>query len=252
MVEQFKSVRYLHVMRCYNAAADKLATEALEAKAGRLVHDAEQVEKFRELNCIQEKLYADTSSANSAGEQPVVSATTRSQARRVRFNDQLLEEPTTIDKPGGQRVQDVQPAGAYYKADEGEEYEAIPRRPENTRASEHTAASSRRRKAPSAEDVDPVAVQTERRERISTAQDEEARWSDLKRYLRGELDELTCRRVNNAGKVADRIVLSEDGILYYVVRRQEERSSQDEDLKLRIVIPSTLVDEILLSCHDFI
>ena len=41
-------------------------------------------------------------------------------------------------------------------------------------------------------------------------------------------------------------------MLYSVGHRREERSSEHGDTKLRLVIPSTLVDEILLSCHDSI
>ena len=38
-VAQVKSVRYLHVIRCYNAVADTLTTEALGAKSGQVVED---------------------------------------------------------------------------------------------------------------------------------------------------------------------------------------------------------------------
>ena len=37
LVAQFTSVRYFHVIRCYNAAADTLATEAFKAKSGQVV-----------------------------------------------------------------------------------------------------------------------------------------------------------------------------------------------------------------------
>ena len=39
LVEKFSSVRFLHVMRCYNAAADTLATGALETKLGQVKED---------------------------------------------------------------------------------------------------------------------------------------------------------------------------------------------------------------------
>ena len=95
-------------------------------------------------------------------------------------------------------------------------------------------------------------VQAERRERISTAQNEETRWADLKKFLGGEFGELTHKGINNAGKVADRFVLSEDGVLYYEGRRRETQELLVEDLRLRLVVPTTLIDEILLNCHDSI
>ena len=39
LVAQLNSARYLHVIRCYNAAADTLATEALEGESGQVVED---------------------------------------------------------------------------------------------------------------------------------------------------------------------------------------------------------------------
>ena len=36
LVERFNSVRYLHVLRCYNSAVDTLATRALETNSGKV------------------------------------------------------------------------------------------------------------------------------------------------------------------------------------------------------------------------
>ena len=68
------------------------------------------------------------------------------------------------------------------------------------------------------------------------------KWSDLKAYLRGEFDKLTHRQASEAGKTADRFVLCQDGLLYYVGRRRELRETQEDDIELRLVIPTTLVD----------
>ena len=47
----------------------------------------------------------------------------------------------------------------------------------------------------------------------------------------------------------DRLLI-EDCILYYLGRRRESREMMDEDLKLRLVVPTTLIDTILLNCHE--
>ena len=78
------------------------------------------------------------------------------------------------------------------------------------------------------------------------------KWSDLKTYVRGGFEILPQRQASEAGKIADRFVLSQDGFLYYVGRRRELRETQEDDNKLRLVIPTTLIDEILLHCHDSI
>ncbi|KAG2765587.1 hypothetical protein Pcac1_g22841 [Phytophthora cactorum] len=63
---------------------------------------------------------------------------------------------------------------------------------------------------PAAEDIDPVAVQRERRRRIAAAQDEEKKWLNLKKVLRGQAEMLSYKEAQDAWKYADRFVLSED------------------------------------------
>ena len=87
LVDQFDSIRYLHVTRSYNASADTMATEALEAKAGQVVGDPERLNKLQKLNRIQEGLLVEPSSSKDEKEPPTIAATTRSKTRRVRFND---------------------------------------------------------------------------------------------------------------------------------------------------------------------
>ena len=41
-------------------------------------------------------------------------------------------------------------------------------------------------------------------------------------------------------------------MLYYEGRRRETQELQVEDLRLRLVVPTTQIDEILLNCHDSI
>ncbi|OWZ07439.1 LOW QUALITY PROTEIN: reverse transcriptase [Phytophthora megakarya] len=103
---------------------------------------------------------------------------------------------------------------------------------------------------PNAEDVDPLTVQRERRRRIATAQDEELRWANLKTVLCGEESNLTYRAERNAWKMSDHFVLSEDNVLCYVGTRPLRCDQQQEDTMLRLVVPSTKVQEVLQNCHD--
>ncbi|EGZ04359.1 hypothetical protein PHYSODRAFT_404747, partial [Phytophthora sojae] len=103
---------------------------------------------------------------------------------------------------------------------------------------------------PNEEDIDPLVVQEERRRRIATAQDKELRWSNLKAVLRGDDAKIGYRAARDAWKMADQFVLSEDDVLYYT--RTSRRSSDDEqaELKMRLVVPTTMIQEVLQSCHD--
>ncbi|KAE8879277.1 hypothetical protein PF003_g36670 [Phytophthora fragariae] len=87
LTKQLGSTRYLHVLRTYNAAADALATEAPEAKAGRVILSADRKAELQVLNRIQEMLYVDRDSAKDDKVTPNIAAVTRSQARRVHFED---------------------------------------------------------------------------------------------------------------------------------------------------------------------
>ncbi|GMF57143.1 unnamed protein product [Phytophthora fragariaefolia] len=103
--------------------------------------------------------------------------------------------------------------------------EALPVEPEPPyRPNDATTESSRVKngeispgaveRLPNAEDVDPLEVQEERRHSVSRAQDEELRWVNLKLMLQGECSSLGYKVVREARKMADRFVLSDDGLLY--------------------------------------
>ncbi|GMF46747.1 unnamed protein product [Phytophthora fragariaefolia] len=53
---------------------------------------------------------------------------------------------------------------------------------------------------PSAEDVDPLEVQEERRRRVGRAQDEELRWANLKLVLKGKARVLDIKPPERPGK----------------------------------------------------
>ena len=112
------------------------------------------------------------------------------------------------------------------------------------RSNPETRASS------NADDIDPAATKHEKGERISTAHKKETKYADLKVCLQWLVGKFTHRQASKAGKIAARFVFSQDGLLYYVGRRRKLREAQEDDIKLRLVMPTTLVDEILLICHD--
>ncbi|KAE8882239.1 hypothetical protein PF002_g10217 [Phytophthora fragariae] len=241
MTEQLSSVRYLHVVRHYNAAADSLATEALEDNADRVILSGERKADLKTLNRTPEILYAEVKT-DSAEAKAKVTVMTRNQKRRVHFEEEMKseldDEPRITSLPGADT--------------EDTEFES-PRVPSRIRRVEGQAqVEVDENRTPDVADIDPAVVQAERRRRISNAQDEELRWADLKAFLRGELDGLTHRRDQNASKVADNFVLSEDGLLYYQGQKRHRAELDSADLALRLVVPTTLIDEVLHSCHNAI
>ncbi|GMF62220.1 unnamed protein product [Phytophthora fragariaefolia] len=263
LTKKLNAVRYLHVVQLYNSAVDSMATETLEAKAGRVVLGLERKAELKALNKIPEMLYTCENSAdirrnsatirkqsaeNSAErtEEPKVTATTRSQARRVRFEDEGASDEQPVRAFESPSKTPTRRESVRNEAEFGGAQSQV----SNDTAELLTELSETR--TPDASDIDPLVVQAERRQRISMAQDEEIRWADLKAYLKGEFTQMSHRRVHNAGKVADEFVLSEDGLLYRQnkVRRPEELG--ELGLTLRLVVPTTMIDEVLQNCHNSI
>ena len=84
------------MIRCYNLATDRLATEALEAKSGQVVKDPGRLSELQKLNRIQEILLVEPPSSKDEKEPATMAKTTRSRTRRVRFSDQPIREKLDI------------------------------------------------------------------------------------------------------------------------------------------------------------
>ncbi|KAE9275128.1 hypothetical protein PF008_g29424 [Phytophthora fragariae] len=50
--------------------------------------------------------------------------------------------------------------------------------------------------------------------------------------------------------MTDRFVLSEDGVLYFVGTNRRSDPDEQQEMWMRLVVPSTMVQEVLQSCHD--
>ncbi|GMF81758.1 unnamed protein product [Phytophthora fragariaefolia] len=101
LTDQLSSVRYLHVLRHYNAAADSLATEALENKMGRVVPSSDRKTELKELNRVSEILYTSTDSADSGEPRTKMTVMTRRQTRRVHFEDEANKASAAISQNTG-------------------------------------------------------------------------------------------------------------------------------------------------------
>ncbi|GMF49733.1 unnamed protein product [Phytophthora fragariaefolia] len=89
---------------------------------------------------------------------------------------------------------------------------------------------------PSAEDVDPLEVQEERRRRAGRVpQDEELRWANIKSVLKGESSSLGYKAAREAWKMAYRFVLSEDGLLYFLGENRRWGKDRMNETILRLV-----------------
>ncbi|OWY90426.1 hypothetical protein PHMEG_00041450 [Phytophthora megakarya] len=161
-------------------------------------------------------------------ERAEVSATTRSQSKtkkkRVHFEDEVPEGTTNTEAT-----------------------EAVN---ENSETQVQRPAEGRHELT--ADDIDPVTVQEERRRRIAKAQDEERRWSNLKAVLREETTVMTYKEAWEAWKWAGNFVLSSDNVLYYTGVNRRKVDENQPEMSLRFVVPTTMIQEMLHNCHDSI
>ncbi|GMF34546.1 unnamed protein product [Phytophthora fragariaefolia] len=258
LIARFQSVRYLHVTREYNASADSLAGETLATKEAKTTLTEESKSKLEQLNRIREVIY----------ERPNREVTQVSTLRalpedigtqRDIFFDFALK-PRFITAITRQQIQTTKKRVRFAESHD-EVSEALPVEPEppdrpndvNTESShvengEISPGAAER--PPSAEDIDPLEVQEERRRRVGRAQDEELRWANLKLVLKGESSSLGYKSAREAWKMADRFVLSDDGLLYFLGENRRWGKDRMNETVLRLVVPTTMVQEVLQSCHD--
>ncbi|OWZ02306.1 reverse transcriptase [Phytophthora megakarya] len=95
----------------------------------------------------------------------------------------------------------------------------------------------------------PAIIQEERLRRISKAQEEELRCSMLKAILRRETTKMSYKEARDAWKWSDKFVLSSDNILYYVGPTRRKSEDDQPELSLRLVVPTTMIQEVLQNCH---
>ncbi|GMF45091.1 unnamed protein product [Phytophthora fragariaefolia] len=162
---QLSSVRYLHILRHYNAAADSLATKALESKMGRVVLSGDRKADLKELNRVSELLYTSPASADSGEPRAEMTVMTRRQACRVHFENEAIKDSAGISQNTGLHVKETNSPNS---RTEGLQFES-PRAPKRVRRVEDQAeVEVSEGRIPDATDVDPAVVQAERRRPATT------------------------------------------------------------------------------------
>ncbi|GMF56437.1 unnamed protein product [Phytophthora fragariaefolia] len=180
LADQLSSVRYLHVLGRYNAAADSLATNAFGSKMGRVVLSGDRKAELKELNRISEVLYARADSADSARPKAEIAAASMNHARRVRFKNETKLDPAKRNQKSEQHK--VAPVMSCSEAERLEF--ASPGVSSRVRRVEGQAeASADKSRVPDSVNNGPVVMHAGRRGCISKTQDEELRWADQKTLL---------------------------------------------------------------------
>ncbi|KAE9007871.1 hypothetical protein PR001_g16859 [Phytophthora rubi] len=96
--------------------------------------------------------------------------------------------------------------------------------------------------------LDEMVVKRIRMERIRESQDEESWIHNLKKFIRGDVTDMTSREASNCSKLAQQYEEDEIGLLFYHSRGDE--SAEDRSAVMKLVIPETLKDGILHHYHS--
>ncbi|GMF52945.1 unnamed protein product [Phytophthora fragariaefolia] len=187
LVARFQSVRYLHVTREYNSSADALAGETLAAKEAKTTLTEGWKSKLEQLNRIPEVIYERPN--REVTQVSILRTLARDMVsqRDIVFDFALKSMlQTAISRQQAQTAKKrVRIADTHDVDSEGLPVEAEPpdRPNDATTESSHVESGETSpgaaERPPSAEDVDPLEVQEERRRRVGRVQDEELRWANL-------------------------------------------------------------------------
>ncbi|OWZ11274.1 hypothetical protein PHMEG_00015731, partial [Phytophthora megakarya] len=190
LVAKLKSVRYLHVVREYNAATGSLAGEALESKVSKVVLNNHRKTELKELNRIQEMIYEPSSDdikvENASSETFAHILDGKARYIHAMDSDILLQRNTYADVAHQERAEVSATTRSQTKTKKKRVHfeDEVPEGTTNAEATEAVNEDSETqvqrpsaevRHEPTADDIDPVTLQEERRRRIAKAQDEELR-----------------------------------------------------------------------------
>ncbi|KAE8908649.1 hypothetical protein PF003_g7966 [Phytophthora fragariae] len=221
-----------HVRRDWNASADMLAGQARQRQGGRNVHSPEEIQDLKTLNRLGEVIRPRASSPEMAS--PASLDADNLDAKNLDVKNLDAENGDA----GTRGTND--PVGKDMDAGRGKaQVLAV------TTRSAAARMTTRRSRPP--EVLEELVVQRLRLDRIRAAQDEEVWIVYLKKYLRGDVGDLSRREVKNCQKLAPQYEEGESGLLYYQSRNDDSAEGRDEMMKL--VIPETLREDVLHHYH---
>ncbi|ETP52432.1 hypothetical protein F442_02558 [Phytophthora nicotianae P10297] len=191
LTTKLRSVKYLHVVREYNAAADSLATELLESKVSRVILAESRKSELVTLNRIQEVIHELNEDSTEVGPRQeeccvhVLVGNVRSPRKTIEkvVSDDNSRKLNTIGtmavmtrrqtKAKRVRFADEHSEQAPIGREQGKERDGVVNEHSPSNISQDQPSSTKRTSAPGAEDIDQIEIQRERRRRKAKAQDEE-------------------------------------------------------------------------------
>jgi hypothetical protein len=273
-LSQFNSAHLLHVARDFNGAADLITGKALQRNAGGEV-DAAEYDGMKLLNRLREVLVeAETDGARAIHVTTRSGAGVQNELPTVATGDMGTSDQDFVDRRAERR--DTPTASTDDDEACRDEADHSPDDDANRDETDQIADDQMRRDGTSqaqvagadivetghasdddgtgevdvqnpADDTVEGWIDRLRAERVRIAQDEETWINHLKRYLCGETGTLSAQEALACEKLANSYELA-DGLLYYVGWRTAKDRERWE-WRLRLVVPTTLHQDVLRHYH---
>ncbi|KAE9282132.1 hypothetical protein PR003_g27487 [Phytophthora rubi] len=215
--EKFKLVRLVHVKRDFNQAADYLTSKTLVSGEDWVVQDEEEKEHLRVVSKIPE---------------------------------QIMKSPEE-----NAEVHSVEPVGTpdgSPSKDPGRESGPGPESAPLPFTERVLAVLTRGQTRDTLDDTPPLGpleFQAERWRRIRAHQERDEYLSEIRDFLRGDLERFSPKRLRQIAKVADLFALDVRGVLYRLARSTRDRPRDAED-QLCLVVPEALREDMLHYTHE--
>ncbi|GMF18641.1 unnamed protein product [Phytophthora fragariaefolia] len=211
--DKFRRVQLVHVKRDFNQAADYLTSKTLTLGESLVVHDEGQNEHLK-----------------------VVSK---------------IPEPIMKLPEGSTEVHPVEPVGSPSEdpgCESGPDPESAPL-PFAARVLGVLTRGQARDTPDDSPPLGPLEFHVERWRRIRAHQERDEYLSEIRDFLRGNLDRFSPRRLRKIAKVADLFALDVRNVLYRLVRSTRDRPRDAED-QLRLVVSEALREDVLHYAHE--
>ncbi|OWZ02021.1 LOW QUALITY PROTEIN: reverse transcriptase [Phytophthora megakarya] len=210
--KEFGSLRLVHLKREYNQAADYLTTKTLAMDESWDVMDPVEIEHLEQVSKFAEKLMKVEDPKLKSGVDPTSGGILSKDA----------EQPTAESAP---LTKSARVLAAVTRS--------------------RSLAESTLRNRP----MNPLEFQAERWRRIRVHQDADEYLSEIKDFLKEDLEKFSPRRLRKVANVADLFVRDTRDVLYRLARstRDRPRGLQDDP---RLVVPKALRDDALHYSHE--
>ncbi|KAE9277199.1 hypothetical protein PR003_g28853, partial [Phytophthora rubi] len=215
MKEYFTSLRLVHVKRDFNQAADYTTSKTLVLDDSWTVQEEEERRHLEQVSKIPEQLMKSQAS-------PGVDIRVPESLADVSFQKEKVDcAPESAPLTNAARVM-----AAVTRSGTQREAEASNRAP-----------------------LGPLEYQAGRWRRIKVHQRSDEYLAELVRFLKGDLESFSPRRLRKISKVADLFALDSRGIMYRLARSTRDRPRDFAD-EPRLVVPKALQADILHYAHE--